>query len=326
VSDERPFRIDGDPPRLVVAREEHRLLLRAACRPTPDAVDDWRAWKARVHLDDVGGDATRLLPLLATNLERLGVAEDADIAKCKGLRKYQWTENERRLAGLRAAADALEREGIRWIALRGVAVLAREPATGVFCLGLQEMLPLAKSDFRRAADVLAANGWTARDPRAAWRLHFTHPDGGELRLHATTLWDGERRADAALRANAKPDARFPGLAPAVEDLAPLVAALGFCQPEFPRVNWVAELRTLLDDADDLDWSTMLANAAERRMLRPFVAGIRFIEAELGLELSPSAQHALANARPTFGEQRLAAGAKASFALRAAARIERKLKT
>lgn len=324
MSDDRPYRIEGEPARLAVAREEHRLLLRAACRPAPDAVDDWRAWKARVPLDDADPDSTRLLPLLALNLERRGVADDPDTAKYKGLRKYQWTENERRLAGLRAAADALEREGIPWIALRGVAMLVREPVAGAFCLGLQEMLPARRDDFRRAADALVRAGWEPRDANAGWRLHFSRAGGGELRLHATALWDGERRADAALRANAKPDARFPGLVPAVEDLAPLVAALGFCQPEFPRLNWVAELRTLLDGATDLDWETMLARAKERRMLRPLVAGIRFAEAELGLELPQDARRSLANARPTFGERRLAAGAKASIVLKTAARIERKL--
>lgn len=310
---QRLVRLEGTPLRLAL-RDEHRHLLRACFLERDAAIDAWQAWRRLVPLDDADGDSTRLLPLLHANLARHGV-EDGAMAKYKGLLKYQWTENQRRLAGLRAAAEALRRT--EWIAVRGLAMMPFEPVPGAFALGLQEIRPLSA---RAADEALKAAGWIEKSA-GPWRRAMQHPAHGEIRLHATVLWNGSDSGDASHRT-------IDGIAcivPEAHDLAVLVAALGFHQPEFPRLNWIAELRVLLGRPEFAAWSAMLAAARGRRMLELVRAAVAFCEAELGLAVPGEARREMERIRPTYEELRTSAGPGAGIGLRLAARIERAMR-
>ena len=155
-------------------------------RDAAAATRHWEAWKAQVPLDDLEYGSFPLMSIASMRLTELGIA-DADMGRIKGLHRYQWAQSQVTFRGKRALIDALGREGVPVLLLRGAALACtvyREPSargwqdTGIF-------IPAA--DAARAIPALAGHGWMARDFDAArpspHGCGLLHPDHGEAWIY-----------------------------------------------------------------------------------------------------------------------------------------------
>lgn len=82
--------------------EAQALLLRAALFQGEPALAAWHSWRITADLDRLPLGGFGLLPLLADNLQRLGV-QDPILDKCHGIHRHTWTQNQlycRQLAGV----------------------------------------------------------------------------------------------------------------------------------------------------------------------------------------------------------------------------------
>ena len=99
------------------------LLLQAAFLQNEKGLQAWQAWKVMVDLDDPLHPGTfRLLPLIYRNLHRQEI-DDPLLMKIKGVTHKNWTRNQLALQTLAQPLRGFESDGIKFIALGGLAFI-----------------------------------------------------------------------------------------------------------------------------------------------------------------------------------------------------------
>ena len=99
------------------------LLLKAALLDGDSALAAYAAWRATLDLDTISIGEQRLLPLLHRNLMRLGVSDPLS-DRFRGVRRFYWVDNRKRMIFAREVFEALNRAGVPFIALKGAALAA----------------------------------------------------------------------------------------------------------------------------------------------------------------------------------------------------------
>lgn len=169
---------------------EQELLLTAALADGDAAVRSWREWQSRMSLDGADRGSLRLMPLIYSNLRRIG-SNEPSMATLK--QHYLKT----RIAGrelLRHLARLLllfESEGIPTLVLKGAALgplVYRDP-------GLRPMADLdiavPHSHASQAVTLLLQNDWSLEKiplrmqirPASRASLQFSSPGGASCDLH-----------------------------------------------------------------------------------------------------------------------------------------------
>jgi len=250
------------------------LLLRAALFPAPSAVEAWCEWRRDVALEDLDRQGFRLLPLAAHRVAP-HLADDALLARCRGIARRTWVRNQELLAAAAPVVRALGAEGIPVLLLKGAALAAE-------CYGSLSLRPMndvdllvPTSDGARARGVLARLGWRPGYAIAESRLARIHAlgyrddRGREIDLHWHALWECcQPEADRALWERARPVTLGPvqalRLDPADEVLHVCAHGLRWSDP--PAVHWVADLVLHLRvHAGRLDWTRVLEQATTRSL-------------------------------------------------------------
>jgi len=99
------------------------LMLQAAFLQNEKGLQAWQTWKDKVDLDGPLHPGTfRLLPLIYRNLRRQEI-DDPLLMKIKGVSHKNWTRNQLALQALAQALQGLENDGIKFIALGGLAFI-----------------------------------------------------------------------------------------------------------------------------------------------------------------------------------------------------------
>ena len=101
----------------------HLLLLKAALLDGDAAMAAYRAWRPTLDLDTISYGQQRLLPLLQSNLTRLGI-EDPLADRFRGIRRYFWVRNLKAMAFARQVFATLDQIGVPFIVLKGTALVA----------------------------------------------------------------------------------------------------------------------------------------------------------------------------------------------------------
>ena len=99
------------------------LLLKAALLEGDRALAAYAAWRATLDLNTISTGEQRLLPLLHRNLMRLGVSDFLS-NRFRGVRRFHWVVNRKRMIFAREVFEALNRAGAPFIALKGAALAA----------------------------------------------------------------------------------------------------------------------------------------------------------------------------------------------------------
>lgn len=294
-------------------------MLRAALLAPAEAAGAWRALTDQVALDDLwDAEIHRLLPLVHANLRAAGI-DDPDLPRLKGLHRRQWYENQMRIHRVRPGLAALADANIPVLFLKGLPLALRYYGDP----GLRPMhdvdvlVPWADAD--RALDVLEAAGWrdTGGLTRAQlWRTHhgsgLVHPDGGELDLHwhlgtPLLLPDDAPASSDDFWAEAVPleDAALGvhGVTLAPADMLLHVIAHGLWAGSASTVRWVSDA-TVVVRRSEVDWDR-LVDQATRRRIAPLVGdALRYLRAELAVQVPIEAIERLAAVTTTRRERRL----------------------
>jgi hypothetical protein len=308
--------------------DEVLLLLQAALLPAERALPAYRAWRARYDIDTIRPGPMRLLPLVHANVAQ-HAADDALIARIKGIRKYWWLRNQMLAAAAAHAVCALAERGIPTILLKGAAMVAdwyRDAALRPMG-DVDILVPGVRA--RDAVRCLGDAGWAPMGSTIAAlcevhleRLHawnFADGAGRSLDLHWRALHQAQQEdADAALWSRARP-ARIAGATTAVlapEEQAFHVLAHGLQASAEDRFSWPADAAWILRrDGAGFDWERVVALARRARLTLQLGAGLDFLRRALAVPVSDAALAALQPRFAAWTERR-------EFALRRMPQPER----
>jgi hypothetical protein len=267
-------------------------LLRAALLDGDAAIAAYRAWRAAVDIDGLDGGSQRMLPLLASNLSRLGVRDDLTPA-LHGHRRHSLAANAHTIAGSRDALRALVDAGIEPMVLKGAALVA----SGLCQLGLRpigDVDALVRPGERdRAIDALIAAGWEAHVfpnwyvrralareyPAWVWQRGDVQLDLHWGALHLVRdpvaeipLWERAELADIG---------GVPVRVPTAEDQA-LHAWLHASEfNPIPPLRWAADAATAIGARGDaFDWDLVVDTAIAQRVVVQTRAALSFLAHEL----------------------------------------------
>lgn len=98
-----------------------KLLLTAALGDGDDARDAWRRWFGAGNLDQMDQGSFRVLPLVHSNLDRLGM-QGPEVTLLKGVRRRAWYQSHMLLRELMPLVGEWTRAGIPATVLKGAAL------------------------------------------------------------------------------------------------------------------------------------------------------------------------------------------------------------
>jgi hypothetical protein len=281
---------------------QQTLLLRAALGDGDVAREAWARFRAASgRIDDLDDDSFRLAPQLYRNLTASGIS-DATLTQLRGAYRYAWYRNHLLLHRAALCVRALQDAGIAVMALKGAAVTALYPGG----LGTRPMndvdLLVAPADVERAAVILRAEGLaeTGHLPLPAARrtghaLEFRRDDGLAIDLHWHLMVQLGDDSGVWRRAHRGTVAGIELLVPAPTDqlLHTCVHGLGFWPAP---VRWVADAVLITRSGATIDWKLLVAEARRRDVTVVMADALRFLSAQIGPVVPPTAIAALARSR------------------------------
>lgn len=249
------------------------LVLKAALLHDERALEAWHTWTARVDIltDPIDGGSFRLLPLVYRNLTSLG-ADDASLARLRGIHRRTWCENQVRLRSLAHLLSRFQEAGIATLVLKGAALALRYYDD----VGLRPMddvdilVPWAR--VQESIDLLYRLGWREKphrdirrvtrallDVRHSWS--FENKDGENVDLHwhalATSCFPG---ADDAFWHDAEPLLvnGVPTLTLNPTDALLHVCVHGSRWNALPPIRWVSDAWMILQvSSNRIVWQRLL---------------------------------------------------------------------
>jgi hypothetical protein len=292
------------------------LLLRAALLDGPAAAEAWHAWLKQVPLDGARPADYALLPLVYTNLARLG-AGAPDLGRLKGIYRKTWVENHPCERSLAQAADLLHQAGVPAL-IPGSVALARGWYADFGARVCDDPVILVQHYRAEAAHAaLRAGGWRearahrspvsqptdphpcppvrwqSRDETAHFALstHLLH----ESRYHETDQHWWPHASRFAL-----PSVAALTLSPA--DHLLWACVLGMRGNSAPPLRWAADAWHVAMRRD-VDWDHLIQTAAALRLTLPLAAALKLLEATLGAAAPAEAIHRLGALPVTSTERR-----------------------
>jgi hypothetical protein len=282
----------------VFADPAQKLLLKAALGEGEEAITAWRAWKAGGNLDRMDGGSFRLLPLLHSNLQRLGVT-GPEITLLKGVRRRAWYQSQMLLRELMPIIEGWTDEGIPVTILKGPAVaqlhygdLSVRPIVDV-----DAMIP--KQFVRPLAERLLASGWQiitwAPDGLSDAYLDYRHaiglksPSGAEIDLHWHVLHHCcNDEIDKALLKRAVPLDLMGVRVNAFDPTDQLVHACvqGMFYEGAATIRWIPDAVMVIRSAE-VDWGRLVRLAVDTRSTLMFGTALKYLKSDFDCDV-PSA--------------------------------------
>lgn len=302
-------------------------LLRAALADGAEARESFETWAGEVDIEqDIDGGSYRLLPLLYSNLKRLG-HEHPLMPKLAGVYRRSWCEAQIRQQQLAAPLDLLARANIPIMLSKGI-------VHGLAYYSSPGMRPMSDVDVvvpperaLEALELLKGRGWSMMPggkqhwgarPRDMMILAagagLVHPDGGELDLQWRLVHESlHRRAETEFWNDAVP-ITIGGqrvLRPSVTDLLFHVIIHGMRPNELSPIRWIADAAMILrKEGDSIDWDRMFRTADTMQVRFRLGRALAYLDDVMHLAL-PAKVVAAARVRPSLLE-RLEARADAAL--------------
>lgn len=291
------------------------LLLRAALWQGSAALSAWSEWAKQADLDGLDLGSFRLLPLVYTNLQSLGL-DHPWMSRLKGVKRRAWYANRLLFHRMRPVLDAFESAGLKTLVLKGPALatlyypdLGARPMQDFDILVPTHQAP-------DALGLLSTLGFTSKPrdgevfkPGYLSVIHgyqFTDAEGFEMDLHWHVFPDCCRPdSDDDLWAGAIP-LDIEGLA--TRALNPADQLLHICVHGMrwnpvPPVRWAADAVLSMTRADGMDWSRLIGQATKRRFIIPLREALRYLHDALDAPVPPDVLASLFALPVTPAEQR-----------------------
>ncbi len=286
------------------------LLLRAAIRRGPEAVEAWREWKSKADIERLDPGSFRILPLLSGNLHALEVS-DPLAERLRGIHRITWFTNQVMFRGAAALVNALHQAGVRTMVLKGapLAILhyrdiglrpmgdidilvpagqATEAVDRLFAAGWEPTLtPL---EGFRSLGAISRLGWTPKPRRrdeftgayfAVRHAHgFRNTAGQEIDLHWRIYQkNGGSGAEDDIWQRAVPVGLHGvnTLAPCPTDQLVHVCAHGIAWNAVPPIRWVADAAAVMRGASPgIDWELLVKQARRRGLTLPLGEALDYL--------------------------------------------------
>ncbi|MEQ1871687.1 MAG: nucleotidyltransferase family protein [Vicinamibacterales bacterium] len=258
-------------------------LLKAALLTGPAALEAWQQWQAAVDVDTVDVGTQRLLPLLAHNLRAQGVSDD-DLARFKGLLRYTWAANQRRMMQVGPVVAALHAASIPTMLLKGMA-LAQHYYQNV---GLRPMddvdLLVPFESAHQAIDVLRRLSWRPlganADPALGHARSFVHSSGCQIDLHWHSQWEFcGRDDDAEIWAHSETATigRTHVRVVSAADLLLQTIVHGCRWNSVPPIRWVADaLLVVRQQEHRVEWPRFVSQVRAHQLVLPVRRALEFL--------------------------------------------------
>jgi hypothetical protein len=268
-----------------------RLLLRAALLDGDAGRSAWSAWRhAGGTIDNVDMPTFRLLPLVYRNLERNQVG-DPDMPRLRGVYRHTWVTNQRLARHVDSGLDALKRQGIPTMVLKGAAVAS----THYFDAGARAMddidVLVPPVHAPQALGVLRGDGWSPQvriDPVRVMRSFHAMPladaSGAKMDLHWRALPESVRDDDFWSAAIPVTVGRADTLAPGATEQLLHTCAHGLRVHSAP-LRWIADAAVILATAE-IDWRRLIDGVAERQIALKAATSLSTLGEVLGASIPP----------------------------------------
>lgn len=281
-----------------------RLLLTAALDQGGPASEAWQQWQRDVDFDDIDRPSQQLLPLLYSNLARLGI--DGPLTeRIKGYYRLTWYRNQILFHYMAGVLQALQNAGIRTLLLKGAAMALlyyKNPALRT----MEDFDVLVPPDqAMRALAVLKECGFAPKFPEpAAHGWDLVDAQGRQLDLHRYAFHYSCREAiDADFWAASVP-CELQRVEPRVlcaTDQLLHVCARAFYAPN-GSIRWIADALLILKSfAAELDWQRLIRQGQKRRVVLQLRQALTYLVNEFAAPVPDTVLAALQNARVSFQE-------------------------
>lgn len=279
---------------------EQELLLRTALLPGDDALDGFRAWRARTDFNNLDAGSYRLLPLLYRNLLKHG-STDPLLPKLRGVYRQTWYKNQLEFHNFAALLGSFGDAGIATLLLKGPALVLQYYKD----YGLRPMddfdVLVHLQDAPAAMHILQSLRWmpklkNLRSPEALIPMRhcgeYEDAIGQQLDLHWHVLQECRQPDDDDdFWAGAVPTtlAGISTLALNPTDQLFHVCAHGMRWSPVPPVRWAADAWMILMAADtNIDWRRLTAQAEKRHLILPLRDALGFLREKLDAPIPPEA--------------------------------------
>lgn len=254
-------------------------MLRAALMPNTAGRESWEKWIASVDIDHLDAGSFRMIPLLYRNLKRIGV-ESPLLGRFKGIYRRAWYENQVAMHKLSGLLREFHEIGIRTLILKGAALallyyrdLGLRPMSDLDVLvpankAIDAMGLLRKTGWKPEKDLLERVTQDYLLAAKACNLARNESDI-KLDLHWHVFQEClEPDSDVDLWERSLPvacsDVATLALSPADQLLHICAHAMEW--NAIAPMRWVADAFTVISTTPDLDWSSVLAQARQRRLV------------------------------------------------------------
>jgi hypothetical protein len=259
---------------------EQENLLKAALLKGGEAQVSFEEWLAVVNLDEIDLASYRLLPLLYSNLKKVGIRHPL-MNKLKGVHRQAWYENQMLFQTMADLLRLFRRFGIKTMALKGAALnqLYYEDSGQRPMQDFDILVP--SPDAVKAINLMHESCWTSRIPPRQllkkYRLHFTHAcsfrnsAGREMDLHWHVLYTSlDPNADddfweSAIEIKIQDGSIF-AMNPSDQLFHVCVHGAGWNY--VPPIRWVADAEKIIDKIPEIDWNRLLFLAEKHCLILP----------------------------------------------------------
>lgn len=259
-------------------------LLQAALEPGAPGLAAWQAW---CRCAPTGPGEHRALEELGPLVHDRHAAGRSDpvLQAIAPSARWAWIQRQQALRLADDTTAVLRGAGVDVLWLKGVALAALYPSSPARPMGDIDLC-VRPADRPRAVEALHAAGWRWAQPVGRAEFRYRHArllargTGELLDLHWHVLSSCCRPADDDAFWSGAIDAGRPGARTlcAADQVVHAIAHAFFHQPR-SNVRWVTDAMTVLGGAHEVDWTRVVDQARDRRLVLACREGLAFLSTQ-----------------------------------------------
>lgn len=291
-------------------------LLQAALGSEAVALKAWQEWRKSVDLDRLDRASERMLPLLESNLRRIGV-QDPVLSRFSRIAREGWHHNQMILARGAQVLRALEAEGIPTLVFKGAGLVQRyyDDCALRPMNDFDVLVPTAQT--MQAFRWALSQGWefdTDEDPALLTETYLENVHGQGFRNAQGQSFDLHRHL---LHHVGGPDADKPFWEASVPLQIHGVTSRTLCTTDHLLValvhgvrwddtsplRWVADALVIIQSApEDIDWHRLYAHASTPNLLLPIQTGLNYLKSTFDAPIPDGLLRDLAKRPVSLGQK------------------------
>lgn len=306
----------------ILPSHEQELLLKAGLLDGDEAIMNWKKWQEAIDIDLIDRESNRMLPLLYSKLNQLGVEEEI-LGRYKGVYRKNWYKNQLLIEELKSLVAMFREAGIDTMVLKGAAMvvkyydnLGQRPMADVDVL-------VPKERIADAIALLSSKGWKSmmqisyekKDPQFFKRRPirkeffsirassgFRNELQREFDLHSHVLSDGmDSKLDTEFWQNSERIEFGNGLhshVPSPSDLLLHAVVHGLRPGRSVNLRWIADAKFIIDKSE-VDWDRLVSLANANGLHTQLAFGLNYLVELIGIKIPASVLSELSSDRISY---------------------------